>query len=322
MSRRRPTILVPLTVLTAALAGGAGYAGLSTTAYATVPTAASAPTPAPSGTPTPKPKPAPPKRDLTAAVTPSTGSVVGVGMPVMVRFGTTIRPSQRAAIERALVVKTTPTPVVGSWSWTGSREVHYRPRAYWPAHTTVQVRLALNGVRAGSAVWKFRNRTTTFTTGDAVVSKVDLKKHKMTVTRNGKTLMVIPVTGGKPGFTTRSGTKLIMEKYRYKTMDAATTGTPRGSSEYYRIRVQYAMRVTNSGEFLHAAPWSVASQGRANVSHGCVGMSVANAGKLYAVSRIGDPVVVTGTTRKTEPGNGWTDWNVSWAKWTAGSALS
>ena len=41
------------------------------------------------------------------------------------------------------------------------------------------------------------------------------------------------------------------------------------------------MRLTYSGEFLHAAPWSVGSQGYANVSHGCTGMSTANAQWLY-----------------------------------------
>ena len=45
------------------------------------------------------------------------------------------------------------------------------------------------------------------------------------------------------------------------------------------------MRETNSGEFLHAAPWSVGSQGNANVSHGCTGMSTANAQWLYDIAK-------------------------------------
>ena len=45
------------------------------------------------------------------------------------------------------------------------------------------------------------------------------------------------------------------------------------------------MRVTYSGEFIHAAPWSVGSQGVANVSHGCTGLSTADAAWLYAKIR-------------------------------------
>ena len=323
--RRSGRPLLPTAVVAAlAVVGGVGYAAVTGSAPGSaaepVASAAVRTAPAPGTTATAAaPRGA---RPLTATVTPSNRAVVGVGMPVIVRFGTTITPAQRPAIQRALALTSTPA-VVGSWSWTGAREVHYRPMRYWPAHTSVTVRLALDHVRASTTTdWRFRNRTLTFTTGDAVISRIDITAHRMVVQRNGRTVMSIPITAGKPGFVTRSGTKVVMEKYRTKIMDAATTGTPRGSSNYYRIKVQYAMRVTNSGEFLHAAPWSVASQGRANVSHGCVGMSTANAARLYAMSRIGDPVVVTGTTRGIEPGNGWTDWNRSWARWKAGSAVA
>ena len=57
------------------------------------------------------------------------------------------------------------------------------------------------------------------------------------------------------------------------------------------------MRVTYSGEFIHAAPWSVGSQGNANVSHGCTGMSTANADWLYHMTMRGDVVEYTGTDR-------------------------
>ena len=57
------------------------------------------------------------------------------------------------------------------------------------------------------------------------------------------------------------------------------------------------MRVTYSGEFIHAAPWSVGSQGYANVSHGCTGMSTANADWLYHMTVRGDVVEYVGTDR-------------------------
>jgi len=160
-----------------------------------------------------------------------------------------------------------------------------------------------------------------FETGASMVSTVDVNKHQMVVKRDGKVWATIPVTTGKGGFLTRSGTKVISEKYTMKVMDAATTGISQGSSEYYRLDVPYAMRVTNSGEFVHAAPWSTGSQGSANVSHGCVGMSMTNAKRLFYNTLVGD-VKVVGSPRELEPGNGWTDWNVSWKDWLKGSALA
>jgi lipoprotein-anchoring transpeptidase ErfK/SrfK len=144
----------------------------------------------------------------------------------------------------------------------------------------------------------------------------------MKVVRNGTLLRSIPISAGKPGFTTRSGTKVIIEKFRRKRMNAATTGISESDPEYYDINnVEYAQRVTYSGEFLHAAPWSVGSQGYANVSHGCVGMSTEAAGWLYGLTKIGDPVEVTGTDRHMELTNGYGDWNLPWREYKQGSAL-
>ena len=106
-------------------------------------------------------------------------------------------------------------------------------------------------------------------------------------------------------------------------MDAATTGISPGDSEYYNIaNVEYAMRVTYTGEFIHAAPWSVGSQGSANVSHGCIGMSTEDAAWLYERSSVGDVVITTGSDRTIEYGNGYTDWDISYAEYQEKSALS
>ncbi len=116
---------------------------------------------------------------------------------------------------------------------------------------------------------------------------------------------------------------MIVEKFTSKRMDAATTGIDPGNPEYYNLSdVKYAQRVTYSGEFLHAAPWSVGSQGYANVSHGCVGMSPSNAQWLFGLTKVGDPVEVTGTDRPMEAANGYGDWNVPWREYKQGSALS
>jgi lipoprotein-anchoring transpeptidase ErfK/SrfK len=153
--------------------------------------------------------------------------------------------------------------------------------------------------------------------GRKFLIKVNLKSDYATVYKNDKKVRSIPVTGGKAGWTTRSGTKLIMAKEYNKVM----TNEQIGAEEDYELTAAYAMRLTNSGEFLHSAPWSAASHGRANVSHGCVGMSVANSRYLIENTLIGDPVVTTGSSKGIEPGNGYSDWNASWNEYKKGSAL-
>ena len=132
--------------------------------------------------------------------------------------------------------------------------------------------------------------------------------------------MTLLSTTGKEGFVTRSGTKLILEKYDSLKMDSETISIPSGSSESYNLDAQYAMRVTWTGEFIHAAPWSVSSQGKANVSHGCVGLSTDNAGWLYEGTSIGDVVEFTGSDRKMKPSEGMGVWLYSWEEWKALSA--
>jgi len=254
------------------------------------------------------------------SVAPLEGETVGVGMPVIVTFDVPV--TDRAGIERHLSVTSSPQ-VRGSWHWLSDTEVHYRPRTFWPAGTDVDVDVDINSVDAGKGIYGQESREVSFDVGDSVVSKVDLDTQRMRVEVNGRTARTIAISGGKAGFETRSGTKVIMEKFRSKRMDAATTGIQPGDAEYYNIaNVEYAMRVTYSGEFLHAAPWSVGDQGNANVSHGCVGMSTEAAAWLYGISHRGDVVKVEGSDRTIEPGNGWTDWDMSYAEYREGSALS
>lgn len=259
-----------------------------------------------------------PRKVIETSISPLSGQDVGVGMPIIVRFNTEIR--DRAAVEQALVV-TSRKPIEGAWSWVSDTEVHYRPTEFWPAYDDITLDVNLKGVDAGKGVWGMANRTVKFTTGSSMVSIVDVRKHTLTVFRNGAKVRTIPVTTGKADFLTRNGTKVILEKHTMKIMDASTIGISKSSPEYYRLEVPYAMRVTWSGEFVHAAPWSTGDQGRANVSHGCVGMSMSNAIWLFNRSTVGDVVKVVGSSRPLEPGNGYTDWNVSWSDWLAGSAL-
>ena len=253
------------------------------------------------------------------SITPLDGETVGVGMPVIVTFDVPVE--DRAAFERHMSVTSTPrTP--GSWHWISDQEVHWRPKHYWKSGTDVSVDVNVNSIDAGNGVYGQMDRHVSFTIGDSVVMKANLQSDQMKVIVNGSLARTIPITGGKKGFETRSGTKLIIEKFEIKRMNAATVGIQPGSPEYYNIPdVKYAQRVTFSGEFLHAAPWSTYAQGSYNVSHGCVGMSEANAKWLFGLTHRGDPVEVTGTQRSLEDGNGWTDWNEPFAEYKQASAL-
>ncbi len=248
------------------------------------------------------------------------GATVGVAMPVIVHFDVPVK--DKAAFEKKMTVKSTPAQD-GAWNWISSNEAHWRPVNFWQPGTKVAVSVDINSVPGGNDTYGQMSITGGFTVGRSVIMRADLATHQMTVEIDGAVAKTIPVTGGKAGFETRSGTKVLMEKFSTLRMDANTVGIEPGDPNYYNIPdVKYAMRETNSGEFLHAAPWSVASQGKTNVSHGCIGMSDPNAGWLFGMAKVGDPVIVTGTSRGMEAGNGWTDWNVKFDQWKKGSALA
>ncbi|HSE10492.1 MAG TPA: Ig-like domain-containing protein [Nocardioidaceae bacterium] len=259
------------------------------------------------------------ERQTYPSIAPLEGETVGVGMPVIVQFDVPV--TDRASIERHLSVESTPKQA-GAWHWVSSEEVHWRPRKYWKPGTQVTVDADINSVSAGNGVYGQLSRRVSFEIGDSVVSKVNVKDHRMKVFINGKLARTMPISAGKPGFITRSGTKVIIEKVRDKVMDAATLGIAKDDPEYYRLDVEYAMRVTYSGEFLHAAPWSSDSQGFANVSHGCVGMSTSNAAWLFGLTKRGDVVEVSGSNRQMSLYNGYGDWNASFDEYAEGSALS
>ncbi|GAA1768542.1 Ig-like domain-containing protein [Nocardioides hankookensis] len=253
------------------------------------------------------------------SVAPLADETVGVGMPVIVTFDVPV--TDRASFQKHMTVTSKPAQP-GAWHWLSDTEAHWRPKTYWKAGTDVHVDVDVNSVKAGNGIYGQESRELDFHVGDAHVYKVNAQTHQMKVFSDGKLLRTLPITTGKPGFTTRSGTKVIIEKFPVKRMNSETVGIPAGSADAYDIDdVQWAMRLTYSGEFIHAAPWSVGSQGYANVSHGCTGMSTDNAKWLYDMSRRGDVVEYTGTDRPMTFDNGYGDWNESFKEFKKGSAL-
>ena len=262
------------------------------------------------------------KKHLTVTFGPKAGTY-GVGQPVTAELSQPVKDkNQRATVERALRVDSVPA-VDGNWHWVDDKKLHYRPKEYWPAHATIRVRSDLEGIKIGDRLWGGKGKSLKLTTGDRIIAVTDAAAHSMTVYKNDAVINELPVTTGKPGFETRNGVKVVLGKEYFVRMRGTSIGIAEGSSDSYDLPVYYATRVTWSGEYVHAAPWSVGSQGYANVSHGCTGMSTSNAEWFFETVHEGDVVQVVNSEGHTmEPfGNGFGDWNLDWKKWREGSAL-
>ncbi|MER6997791.1 Ig-like domain-containing protein [Streptomyces sp. NPDC000410] len=262
------------------------------------------------------------KKVMKVELGPKSGTY-GVGQPLTAELGAPVKSKDaRAAVERSLKVTSMP-PVDGAWHWVDDKKLHFRPKEYWPVGATVQVRSTLEGVKVGDKLYGGPAEPVELTIGDRIEAITDAGSHRMTVKRNGKVINTIPVTTGKPGFSTRNGVKVVLGKEYFVRMRGTSIGIPAGSSESYDLPVYYATRVTWSGEYVHAAPWSVGSQGNDNVSHGCTGMSTSNAAWFFNTVRQGDIVeVVNSLGSGMDPfGNGFGDWNIAWDDWRDGSAL-
>jgi lipoprotein-anchoring transpeptidase ErfK/SrfK len=239
-------------------------------------------------------------------------------MVMILKFGRKIPEKNRADIERRLTVESNPKQE-GSWNWFTQDELHYRPKDFWQSGTKLSYNAQLAGVPMGDGWYGNADRSFTGTIGRSLVITVDDKTKQMTVKQDGKTVKTIPVSLGAARTPSSSGTHLIMAKERntrFNTMDA------QDPQDRYDVPIEYAQRLTSRGEYIHAASWSERDQGRVNVSHGCINISVKNAEWLFNNTLIGDPVTTKGTPRKLQDTNGYTDWNKSWDDYRKGSALN
>jgi lipoprotein-anchoring transpeptidase ErfK/SrfK len=254
-----------------------------------------------------------PRRTFSARIIEGHHQTYGVGMPIILYVSRPI--ANRAAVERALQVRTS-RPVVGAWYWDGRCNLaavclYFRPRRYWRPHTRVSFIGHLNGVQVAPGVYGDHTLNQTFTIGSSLIVVANTARHYMNVYRRGKRFAHWPISSGRPGDNTPNGTYLTIEKSN--PVDMVGPG--------YNIQVPWSVRFTWSGDYLHDAYWSVGQQGFANVSHGCVNMSPADAETFYKMAVPGDPVKIIGSPRAGVWGNGWTIWFLPWRRWVRGSAL-
>ncbi|WJV51158.1 Ig-like domain-containing protein [Streptomyces flavofungini] len=269
-------------------------------------------------------KTAPPEKVNKVTITPGSSlKTVGVAQPLSIVFDNPVR--NKAEVEKHLKVSTS-NDTTGSWGWIknydGKDRVDWRPKEYWKSGTKVELDAQLNGVDSGAdGGWFVRDYDTAVTVGRNQVVKVDLDSKTATLTRDGKAVKRVPMSAGTPGGEKASwgGTSVLMAKEGTINMRSETVGL----GDAYDKMVDYSMRLTWSGMYAHAAPWNAAYFGNTNHSSGCVGMSTSDASWLYGQVQVGDPFEVTGSGSKgtPDPGNGYGEWNLSWADWQAKSAL-
>ena len=256
---------------------------------------------------------------LKALITPWYSQQIGVGMPITIDFSYPVE--NKVAVEQSLTVETS-VAVEGAWSWINDQQISYRPRTFWPGGTRVTVAANLRGVEASPGVFGGEDQEVVFSFFRRQEILVDAKALTLTVVRDGTKIKSFPVTTGRDGLETMSGTTVVLTRERRRVMDTASAGVPKDDPNAYRVKVEYAMRMTWTGEFLHASPWAAGDWGKNRTSHGCVSMSTENAKWLFENTEIGDPVTVTGTPKTQKMGDGVTVWNVPWDEWVAGSALN
>ena len=228
-----------------------------------------------------------------ASVRPTRGEVVGVAHPVVVTFTAPV--ADKRAAERALDIKSVPA-MTGKFEWLDNNVVQWVPDRYWPAHSTVA--LSVGG------------RSTELVTGPEVVGVASISDHTFTVSIDGIDAGppselpaphhrphwgepgVFPASMGRPEYPTPVGTYTVLAKERDVVMDSSSVGIPVDAPDGYLLDVEYAVRFTSRGLFVHSAPWAVNSLGYENVSHGCVGLSTEDAEWYFNTVNVGDPVIV------------------------------
>lgn len=243
------------------------------------------------------------------------GGTYGVGTVIVAGFDEPV--ADRAAAERRLSVKTVPS-VEGSWYWMDSRHAHWRPQSYYRPGTEI-VAAADGGGQVA------------FRIGESHVSVADDATKQIRIYRNDELVRTIPTSMGMGGsetvagktisFWTQPGTYTVMDKAETVVMDSSTYGLPVDSRLGYKLTVNNAVRLTNSGIYVHQLDSTVWAQGKTNTSHGCLNVNADNASWFYEFSQPGDVFEVHNTGGEPLPSwqNG--DWGVPWDKWLNGSAL-
>ncbi|AQT82493.1 hypothetical protein B1R94_01850 [Mycolicibacterium litorale] len=244
----------------------------------------------------------------TSGAALSNGATYGIGTVIVAHFAA---PIDRATAEQVLQVSTEP-PVDGAWHWVDDRTAHWRPAQYYAPGTAVTVTDGLNP-------------PLTFTIGASHISIADDATKQVSVFDGGKLVRTMPTSMGRGGtekvgnttlsFWTQPGVYTVLDKSNPVIMDSSTYGLPINSHLGYKESINYAVRISTDGVYLHELDATVWAQGNTDTSHGCLNLNRDNAVWFYNFSVPGDVVEVRNTGGK--PLQLWQngDWSVPWDQW-------
>ena len=252
----------------------------------------------------------------------SDGQTYGIGMPIIVYLSKAITDAKPFA--RSSTVTVNGKNAGGAWFFQKSSiypdyplEAHYRPEKFWPAHAVIAMDLPIEGISAGTGLVYNNSLTLKMKTGAANITTVDGATERLTVTTDGKPKFSFPVSLGKATTPTFTGTKVVMVRNRVKRMIGTTPG------DLYDLQVPWSVRLTNSGEFIHAASWNGGNIGQRSTSNGCTNLNVADAQRYFEFAVIGDVAVYRNTGGQPMPTwDGYGDWNTPWSTWLRGGLLT
>ncbi|HEY6537753.1 MAG TPA: L,D-transpeptidase [Candidatus Dormibacteraeota bacterium] len=127
---------------------------------------------------------------------------------------------------------------------------------------------------------------------------ISLSFEEMVFYDNGCAVKATPVTTGRPGETTPTGTFSVFVKASPLEF---VSGYAPGSPNYYTpFLASYAMEFLSGGYYIHNAPWEPLSafgpgsqDDLADASHGCVHTPISTLAWAYAWTPYGTPVVIS-----------------------------
>lgn len=253
-----------------------------------------------------------PPTTLKATVSPSNGALTGMGTIFSLQFAQPIPASLQGQIINNLEVTTTGASDPVGWHWWSNTQVDGRPKNFWPLNDTVTLHANLNGLVMNGHTIINSDIVDSFTVNEQHEIKISANTDRMLVYNAGKLIENYPVSLGRPGFPTLSGTLIVLYKQPVVFMNSASIGYP----GIYAENVYLDVAISTDGYFMHSAPWDVYDHGYANVSFGCVEQNPANALWIYNWSEPGDVVIITGTSYHASEVDGEGDWNIPWSAFT------